>query len=351
MKIRLAEIADRAGVSVSTVSRVLNEKPGVNESTRRSVLTAIDVLGYDRPTRLRPRSAGLVGLLVPELENPFFPRFAQHVESALSRRGYTPVLCSESLGGIHEDEYVAMLLENSVAGIVFVSGVHAVFDSDLTRYWRLRELGLPFVVVNGYRPGLPSVSTDDVAVTGLGVTHLANMGHTRIGLAVGQDRYTPVRRKVEGFVSAMSQLFPETPTAMVEEEYVEHTTFTIEGGALAAGRLIDRGVTGILAGSDVMALGVIRAARKRGLRVPDDLSVVGSDDSVLIEFIDPPLTTIRQPAAALAEAACASLLDQIEGGSLISEDTLFAPELVVRGSTARVPQPENPGGDQAPRQR
>ncbi len=101
--IRLADIALQAGVSEATVSRVLNDKPGVSADTRQAVLTALDVLGYERPDRLRKRSAGLVGLVTPELENPIFPLFAQIIESALAQHGYTPVLCTQSAGGVPED--------------------------------------------------------------------------------------------------------------------------------------------------------------------------------------------------------------------------------------------------------
>jgi LacI family repressor for deo operon, udp, cdd, tsx, nupC, and nupG len=195
--IRLSEIAERSGVSISTVSRVLNERPGVSQQTRRQVLTAIDVLGYDRPVRLRARAGGLVGLVLPELENPFFPRLAHHLEVNLSRTGLSPVLCSQTLGGVHEDDYVAILMEHSVAGIVFVSGVHALVDSDPARYQRLMDLGLPIVLVNGALAGLdaPCVSTDDVAAIELAVQHLEHMGHRRIGAALGQMRYLPAQRK------------------------------------------------------------------------------------------------------------------------------------------------------------
>jgi len=108
---RLADIAAKAGVSEATVSRVLNGKPGVADDTKQSVLTALDVLGFERPSRLRRRSAGLIGLVMPELINPIFPAFAQVIESALSQRGYTPVLCTQSPSGATEEEYVEMLLE------------------------------------------------------------------------------------------------------------------------------------------------------------------------------------------------------------------------------------------------
>jgi len=336
--VRLNEIAQRAGVSVSTVSRVLNDRPGVNQHTRRQVLTAIDVLGYDRPARLKPRTVGLVGLVIPELENPFFPRLAHLIENKLSGHGFAPVLCSHSLGGVHEDDYVRMLLDHAVSGIIFVSGIHALADSSPDRYLRLLDLGLPIVLVNGAGPEVPAmfVSTDDAAVVDLGLTHLEHLGHRRIGIALGQTRYVPVRRREAAF-RALVQERGLVPDDLTVDDLVECTAYTVEGGVVAAQRLIARGVSGILCASDVMALGVIRAAREAGLRVPEDLSVVGSDDSVLVEFTAPPLTTVRQPAAALAEAACRELVEQIAGRPAHAGEVLYRPELVVRGSTAPAP--------------
>ena len=190
---RLADIAAQADVSEATVSRVLNDRPGVSEPTRQAVLTAIDVLGYDRPTRLKPKSALLVGLVMPELVNPIFPAFAQVIETALAAEGFTPVLCTQTPGGVHEDDYVQMLLDRGVSGIIFLSGQHADATSEPARYQSLRERGLPIVLVNGWLSGVdaPFVSNDDVASMDLAVNHLVQLGHTEIGLAVGPERYTP----------------------------------------------------------------------------------------------------------------------------------------------------------------
>ena len=125
VKLRLAEVAAQAEVSEATVSRVLNNKPGVSESTRASVLTAIDVLGFEVPERLRPRVGALIGLITPELTNPIFPAFAQTIESGLAARGFTSVLCTQTPAGVHEDIYVQMLLDRGVAGIICISGQHA----------------------------------------------------------------------------------------------------------------------------------------------------------------------------------------------------------------------------------
>ncbi len=335
---RLADIAAQAGVSEATVSRVLNGRPGVAEATRDAVLTALDVLGYERPARLKPHSAGLVGLIVPELDNPIFPMFAQVIESELAHHGYTPVLCTQTPGGVHEDDYTQLLLERGVAGIVFVSGLHADSTADPGRYAALRARGLPIVLVNGYLEGVdaPFVSNDDVASMDLAVTHLVAQGHRRIGLALGPRRFVPVLRKITGFRAAMRRHLQVDDV----EPWVECSLFSVEGGAAAAERLVDAGCTAVICGSDLMALGAIRAVRARGLQVPDDVSVVGYDDSPLIAFTDPPLTTVRQSVAAMGAAAVRALLDEIAGLDVPRAEYVFRPELIVRGSTGSVRRTE-----------
>ncbi len=332
---RLEDIARHAGVSQATVSRVLNGRPGVADSTVQAVLTALDVMGYDRPSLLRRQSVGLVGLLVPELTNPIFPAFAQVIETALARHGYIPILCTQTPGGVHEDDYVDMLLERAVAGIISVSGLHADTEADPARYQRLRDRGLPVVLVNGQVAGIPmaSVCDDDVAAMDLAVTHLVSLGHRRIGLALGPARFWPVQRKIAGFRATMTRLLDLRAGDL--DELIVHELFTVEGGAAATAQLLARGVTAVIAASDIMAFGSVREARARGLRVPTDVSVVGYDDSPLVGFADPPLTTIRQQVGPMGEAAVQALLRQIQDG--VSDPPLdywFRPELVVRGSTA-----------------
>ncbi|MFJ3931127.1 MULTISPECIES: LacI family DNA-binding transcriptional regulator [unclassified Streptomyces] len=344
---RLADIAAQAGVSEATVSRVLNGKPGVAATTRQSVLAALDVLGYERPVRLRRRSAGLVGLITPELENPIFPALAQVIGQALTRQGYTPVLATQTPGGSTEDELTEMLVERGVSGIIFVSGLHADTTADMDRYARLRAQDVPFVLVDGFSPlvSAPFISPDDRGAMQLAVTHLASLGHTHLGLAVGPRRFVPVQRKIEGFVRAVGEQLGGDP-AEVERERIQHSLYTLEGGQAAAAALMDRGCTAIVCASDMMALGAIRAARQRGLRVPGDVSVVGFDDSPLIAFTDPPLTTVRKPVPAMGQAAVRALLEEIgDGGPAgggrrapVHGEFVFMPELVVRGSTASAPR-------------
>nr|WP_296063831.1 LacI family DNA-binding transcriptional regulator [uncultured Actinoplanes sp.] len=339
MRARMADIARQAQVSEATVSRVINDRPGVSHETRQAVLTALDVLGYERPERLRKRSAGLVGLVVPELENPIFPAFAQAIESTLAQQGYTPVLCTQTPGGVTEDEYVEMLLDRQVSGIVFVSGLSADTTADKQRYQRLLDRPLPIVLVNGFTEGIeaPFVSCDERSAGDLAVTHLVSLGHRRIGMISGPNRFISTQRRLEGFRAAMKRVAGASDADV--DSLVSLTLFGVEGGEVAADRLLARGVTAVVCGSDLMALGAIRAARRRGLQVPQDFSVIGFDDSPLIAFTDPPLTTLRQPVAAMAVAAVQSLVDEINGHGAPHSEYLFRPELVVRESTAIAPAP------------
>jgi DNA-binding LacI/PurR family transcriptional regulator len=152
---------------------------------------------------------------------------------------------------------------------------------------------------------------------------------------VGPERFVPVIRKTRGFTAALrARLELTAPEAL---SWVAHSLFSVEGGQAAAGRLLDRGATALVCGSDLMALGAIRAARSRGLRVPDDVSVVGYDDSPMMAFTDPPLTTVRQSVHAMANAAVGALLDEITGVPAPHDEYVFRPELVVRGSTGAAP--------------
>ncbi|MEU1785221.1 LacI family DNA-binding transcriptional regulator [Streptomyces sparsogenes] len=334
--LRLLDIATQAGVSEATASRVLNGKPGVAAATRQKVLAALDVLGYERPVRLRQRSAGLIGLIIPELTNPIFPAFAQVIEQVLAGYGYTPVLCTQMPGGSTEDELVEQLEERGVNGIVFLSGLHADTTADTTRYARLAERKVPFVLINGFNEQInaPFVSPDDRSAARMAVRHLVELGHERIGLAIGPTRFVPSRRKAEGFVAALHTMLGVGRHEA--EKLIQRTLFTVEGGHAAGGALVEAGCTGIVCGSDPMALGVIRAVRERGLDVPRDISVIGFDDSPLIPFTDPPLTTVRQPVQAMATAAVGALLEEIGGTPVQRTEFVFQPELVVRDSTAQV---------------
>jgi DNA-binding LacI/PurR family transcriptional regulator len=295
------------------------------------VLTALDVLGYERPTQLRGQRARLVGMVLPELENPIFPALAEVVGGALVQRGFTPVLCTRTAGGLSEADYVTMLLEQQVSAVVFAGGHYAEADAPHEHYRRLLDRRLPAVLVNAAveHIGYPTVSTDDAVAVEQAFGHLTSLGHERIGLIVGPRDHVPSLRKLATF------------TALCRSRSIRplggHGLFSLEGGQAVATRLLRDGVTAIICASDPMALGAIRAVRRAGLRVPGDVSVVGFDDSAFLNCTDPPLTTVRQPIEAMGRAAVTLLVNQIDGTEVAAEELLFEPELVVRGSTGPAP--------------
>ena len=335
MRPRLRQVAKLAGVSEATVSRVVNGRPGVAEATRRDVVRALERLGY-QPTGVPAVAAArrMVAVIVPDLVNPVFPAFGQAVEAALSRQGITTVLCTATAESIQEVECFEALGNRGIDGFVVVSGLNSDTSAEHSHYARLAEAGRALVLVNGPLTSvdLPAVSADEVAGAELAVRHLLDLGHRRIGLATGPRRYLPTQRKLQGYDQALTAAGIEVDPALQAE-----TVLSVEGGRLAMEHLLDQGATGVLTGSDLMALGAVGAARERGLAVPADISVVGYDDIPLAGYTDPPLTTLRQPVIAMGAAAAGLLTDELEGKRPAHQgELLFRAELIARGSTGHV---------------
>lgn len=330
---RISEVAQKVGVSEATVSRVLNGRPGVSAATRTAVLSALDVLGYERPTQLRGNRARLVGLVLPELQNPIFPAFAEVVSGSLVQHGMAPVLCTSS-STMSEPAYVQMLLQQQASGVIFFGGAHAEGKAPHAHFKTLHDRGIPGVLLNASveHLGFPTVSTDDRVAVEIAFAHLRALGHSRIGVVLGPADHVPSQRKEEAFRRLCAA------EGLSTEGAIERTMFSLQGGQLAASMLIDRGVTAALFASDPLALGGIKAVRRAGLAVPKDFSIVGFDDSALMHSTDPPLTTVRQPIEALGKAAVSLLIDQIEGTQGRPHELLFEPELVVRSTTGAAPR-------------
>jgi len=334
VRIRLQDVAALAGVSESTVSRVMNAKSGVSERTRGRVLAVLAEMGY-APPALHPPQLGSVGVIVPELDNPIFPKYVQTIEARLLASGYICVLGCATRVGAGEDDYLDLMTDRRVSGVIVVSGRHADVRADHSIYQRVVDLGIALVTVNGAIPGagIAAVSADDRAATTAAYRHLRSLGHERIGLLIGPRCYTPVLRKLDGFLDEVRR----DDVVDDPEELVAETIFSLDGGYSGAQRLLDAGVTGIVAASDMMALGAVRAARARGLSVPDDVSIVGFDDTELMRFTDPPLTTVHQPVTRIVEHAVSMLFAQIDGQPFDRDERLVPGELIVRGTTAVAP--------------
>ena len=330
MRPRLAEIATRADVSEATVSRVLNAKPGVANSTRRKVLDVLADLGYE-DVHHRQTGTGAIGIVTPELTNPFFPHLAQHIESVLAHHGYLSLVCSSTAQTVHEQDFLDFLAAQRASGVVVINGRYALPGVGYEPYRTLIERGVPVVLVNGFAgtPPIPAVGISIQDAASHAVRHLGNLGHERIGLVVGPTRYPTASAFVDGYRAGLAASGIE-----FDEELVTETPWTLEGGQAGAAPLLERGVTGIVCSNDLMAIGVVSAAQAWGASVPDDLSVIGFDGSPIASFTDPPLTTLRQPAASMAAAVASLLVGDHRNSSRVPTQR-FKAELVIGQSTGR----------------
>jgi DNA-binding LacI/PurR family transcriptional regulator len=335
----LADIAAAAGVSISTVSRVLNRRPGVHEDTRRRVLSVLAEQRYTPRGLDALHSTGLLGILVPELENPVFPTFAGALEARAAERGYSTVLCNTRAASLREEEYVQLLLGRGIRGMLFVSPESTDSFAPHDHYKRLREDGVRMVFLNGGMPTLdvPDVCVDEQVAGYLATRHLVELGHRRIGFVSGPAQSVPTRLKRAGWQAAL-----EEAGLPASSRLVAHAPYGPAGGVEATAWLLDRAApTGLVCGSDVMAFGALAEARRRGMRVPADLSVVGFDDTPLAPYAAPPLTSLAQPIAEMARAAVDGLIADLEAGDEaggMTHSRVFRPRLVVRDSTANPPQ-------------
>lgn len=329
---RLIDIAREAGVSEATVSRVLNGRSGVNEATRASVLDAARRLGRV----VEPVAVGhgpVVGVLVPDLDNQVFSTWVERLEAELFEAGASTLVGVRARTVEREREILQRFLHAGAVAIIVVSGHHAQQRSPLDHYREVTSAGIPLVLVNGVQPDLDAafLSTDDEHAVQLVLTHLHELGHRTVGLAVGDEHTWPVREKLRAFEAA-------TAGGDGGPQPVAFTDFSYAGGYEAARELLDRGATAIVCGSDVMAAGAYEGIRSRGLEVPRDVSVVGYDDIFWASLTHPPLTTVRQPVASIARAAVRTALGGGEDSRRPARtEVVVRPQLVVRGSTAAAP--------------
>ena len=329
----MADIAVHAGVSTATVSRVFNGVGQVSDETRRKVLTAIDELGYDRPAPERTPDTPTIGVIVPELTNPIFAAFAHHLQEEVARAGGIAMIRSQTPGATSEFDHLSSLLEHRGSGLIFVSGRHADLLADLGPYHEVVARSIPLVTINGARAEIPApdFSTDDTLGIRAAVTHLHELGHSRIALLTGRTHIVPALRKAEAFTQVMEELVGD------RAPIIEETFYTYEAAAAHTNGLIERGVTAIVTGSDLQALGAIRTITSLGLSVPEDISVIGFDDSFLMSHLSPGLTTVHQPVPATVAAAVRNLFEALATPDYTPEhaDYVFSPDLVVRATTAR----------------
>src|SRR5688500_4740078 len=280
----LRDVAQHASVSLATASRVASGSTSVRAETRERVERAMGDLLYVAPGATV--TTGAIGLLVPELGNPIFPALAEEMERRATEAGLATILCNTAGSAAREADYVHMLLERRVEGMIFISSEVTDLRSDHSHYRRLLREGARLVFVNGGSAQLDvtSVGVDERAAGRLATEHLLALGHTRIGFAAGEEYASPTREKAEGRSAALRA------AGIDPDGLVAYTEFGVDGGRQAC-RLLTAAngasPTGIICSSDLMAIGVIREAGAQGLRVPDDLSVIGFDGIDAADWTEP----------------------------------------------------------------
>jgi len=325
----IREVANRAGVSSTTVSHVINNTRFVSAEVRQRVQAAMEELGY-RPNALsrslRRGETKTLGLILPDSANPFFAEIGRSIETAAFSQGYNVILCNTDGDFGREQTYVEVLLNKQVDGIVFVA---AGDRSDSLSQILKRDL--PIVVVDRDLPEvqLDTVLSDNFQGGFLATQHLIGLGHSRIACISGPSHLTPSALRVTGYKQAL--LKANLP---LDERLIVRGDFHPHSGWQAALYLLSlpEKPSAIFACNDLMAMGVLRAAAECGISVPSDLAVMGYDDIELSSYTTPALSTIHQPKAEIGRAAVQMILERINDRSLPPRREMHSATLVVRGS-------------------
>jgi LacI family transcriptional regulator/LacI family repressor for deo operon, udp, cdd, tsx, nupC, and nupG len=328
----LKEVARRSGVSPATVSRVINEPERVRAETRARVEAAIRELRY-RPSRVARRlrvargSSRLVGLVLPDVQNPFFADLARGVEDAAQGEGYTVILGNSDEDEAKQGHYLEVMRAELVDGFI----LPPLSDRDAA-VAELVRTGIPEVCVDRRlaKPPVDLVVLDNVRGAHDATEHLLEAGHRRIGFLVGRPRVSTSRERLEGYRRALEEWEVEADASLVQPGGVRS-----EGGAAAAAALLDLAEppSALLAGNSALALGALEEIRRRGLRIPGEVAMVGFDDAPWAPVTSPPLTAVRQPAYEMGRRAMELLLRRFREPRGSTTTVMLQPELIVRGSS------------------
>lgn len=329
--ISIKDVARHAGVSVGTVSNVINRPHMVSSSVRSRVSAVIQELGYVRSESARQLRAGrsrMVALLVLDMANPFFVEIARGAERAARAEGLFVMLCNSGQDPAEEAEYLSLFAEQRVRGVLVTPA-----DVAGTNISALRRHAIPYVMVDRVSPSEEScsVSVDDVVGGQLAVRHLLAGGHTRIAYVNGPSSLAQCRDRCAGAAAAVASAgLPPSALSVLGVEQMTVTSGHDAGSRLLG--LVDR-PTGVFCVNDLVALGVLQAMFEAGVRVPEEMSIVGYDDIEFAAAAAVPLTSVRQPAFRMGQTAAELLIEEANGGEHGHRRVVFQPELVVRGSS------------------
>jgi len=343
----LAEVARRSGVSLSTASRVLNPASthAVSEATRRRVQEVAEALDFHPngiARSLQARRSLLIAIVVHDVRDPYFNECARAASDEAAASGYLSVICNTDRDVETELRYVQALRQNRVAGILFIGGglEDATYQRDLARHLTaIRAYGGAAVALGPRGDRLPAEVPDNHGGARLAIRHLLSLGHRRVAFIDGPPGLITSRERHAGYRAELTDA-----GVPYQDELVESGGFSVEGGAAAMRRLLERKArfTAVFASNDAMAIGAVQALRLAGLKIPDDVSVVGFDAIPFVQWMDPPLTTISVPMAEIGRSGARRLVALIDGKPDAGRKVNVHPTLLVElGSTGPPPSPRD----------
>jgi DNA-binding LacI/PurR family transcriptional regulator len=326
----IQDVARVAGVAASTVSRYLNGQLRVSPATEAKVVAAVSELGYvpnAQARNLARRRSGVIGFVVPEISNPYFGAIADYVVEAVERHGLLVLLCSTRSQVVRQSSYIELLASGTIDGMLYLGS----FRSNDRLAAAIRG-GLPVVVVDEPIAGLPPVHTvvmDDYAGGYQATSYLVALGHRRIAFVSGPAELGSVQERYRGYCDALCKGGID-PAGQVSQS----GSFTEQFGMSALPHLLAavQPPTAAFVASDYIALGVLSAAEQHGIRVPEDLSIVGFDDIRFSQYVRPRLTTIRSPLDQLAQVGVELLFEQLRDSGAKARTEVLPVELVIRES-------------------
>ena len=332
----IKDVALHAGVSVTTVSHVVNDTRHVSKGGRERVELAIRELGYVPSAvarSLKSNTTRTLGMLTPNSSNPYFAEIVRVVEDRCFAAGYTLILCNTEDESSRQRVYLKVLAERRIDGLIVVST-----GDDEALVSQLRGLRMPTVLLDREidDPGCDLVETAHMDGGLLAVRHLLSLGHRRIACIGGPAHVTAGEQRIAGWRLALA----ESGVAPDADALLWRGGFTSQGGyeamhAILRTDSVARRPSAVFVCNDLMAIGALRAAHECGVRVPDDLSIVGFDDIELSAYTSPPLTTVAQPKDRIGALAVDMLLERVGGRRRETRKVVLQPELRVRASTAR----------------
>lgn len=327
----MKDVAIIAGVSTATVSRALMSPEKVSVLTRQKVQQAVQKVGYSPHTLARSNKRNesrTILVIVPDIGDPFFADVLKGIEQTAAQQDYLVLIGNCAQKYQQEPGFFSLIITRQIDGMLLL-GSNLPFDASKEEQRNLP----PMVMANEFAPELelPTVHIDNLTAAFEAVHYLQQLGHTQIACVAGPEQMPLSHYRLQGYIQALRR-----SGSTVESNYITRGNFTYEAGAQALSTLmmLPKPPTALFCHSDIMAIGALFQAKKLGLRVPQDLSIVGFDDIEQAQYCDPPLTTVAQPRFQIGQQAILLLLDQLDGRVVNSGSRLLDSELIIRGSTA-----------------